>query len=220
MTVNEETYFHRLAKQHREGGGIFLFYQFDTETGAVAPGSGQVAAGGTWATLKLSTTDRDSNAIADVLDEIAVGTYLMVRSQERPEEFVLLEVTAYDGSFDGDTWRRWACTIHYSTGTASWAEDDYVTVSLGVGGGDGSAAGEYHVHAFQEDLSAECDGVKVNFITANQFEEDTLNVFEDGALLRVGLTKDYTEDWPYDNFTLAVAPVGTLTVEYLVELGE
>jgi len=77
-----------------------------------------------------------------------------------------------------------------------------------------------HVHIFDEDISLECDGVKTNFLTANQYEEYTLSVFHNGHLLRPGLTKDYTEDWPYDNFTLATAPLDSdsLTVQYLVQL--
>ena len=78
-----------------------------------------------------------------------------------------------------------------------------------------------HVHVYQEDLSLECDGAKTEFLTANQYEAYSLNVFHNGHLLRMGATKDYTEGTFCDSFALQITAPSqgdSLVVEYLAEL--
>jgi hypothetical protein len=77
-----------------------------------------------------------------------------------------------------------------------------------------------HIHTFNEDLSHECDGVKTEFIVANEFEPDALYVHHNGHLLRPGSSKDFTELPSADGFTVLLAappnPNDTLTCAYLV----
>jgi len=77
-----------------------------------------------------------------------------------------------------------------------------------------------HVHVYKENLSAQCNGVKVTFLTANQFEPITLRVFHQRAEEVDGVAEDYVELGTYDGFTLAAAPAGgdKLVVHYLAEL--
>ena len=212
MTINEDQYFHREAKQSREGGGILLFYQWDTATGA-SPASGYIRFGDAPHTyMAIHETDRDGVDISAFLDEFGLN-HVMIRGQENPERF-------WFGTFDSlhaddGASRRYVITLIDSSGALD--DNEYVTVSFS---GGVAVASTDHAHIFQEDLSMECDGAKVNFITANQFQEDTLNVFHNSHLVRIGLLKDYTEDWPYDNFTMDTAPADgdVLTIEYIAEL--
>lgn len=79
------------------------------------------------------------------------------------------------------------------------------TVSLGDHAHSGSASlTQLHEHAIGEDLTAETDGVKVTFITANEFEPETVAVYLLGARLRPGT--DYTEDAGCQSITFGAAP--------------
>lgn len=75
-----------------------------------------------------------------------------------------------------------------------------------------------HVHANKEDKSAECDGVKVTFITAQQFEPYTLRVFHE-RLEQVDGMVDYAEGAMYDHFDMVAAPDpgDKLIVHYLAQ---
>lgn len=77
-----------------------------------------------------------------------------------------------------------------------------------------------HLHVNKENKSAECNGVKVTFLTANQFEPITLRVVHERAEEVDGVGEDYVELGTYDGFTMAVAPAGgdKLIVHYLAEL--
>jgi hypothetical protein len=74
-----------------------------------------------------------------------------------------------------------------------------------------------HIHAYKENKSAECDGAKVVFITAQQFEDDTLRVMLNGQEQVDGVANDYVEAALLDEFTMAVAPIAgdTLICHYL-----
>lgn len=63
-----------------------------------------------------------------------------------------------------------------------------------------------HVHVYNEDHSAECDGVETEFFTVNAFELFTTNIFLNGQLLTVGSGNDYTEGALGDSVLLATAP--------------
>lgn len=75
-----------------------------------------------------------------------------------------------------------------------------------------------HIHAYKEDKSAECDGVKVTFITAQQFEPYTLRVFHE-RLEQVDGMVDYAEGAMYDHFDMVAAPDpgDKLIVHYLAQ---
>jgi len=91
-----------------------------------------------------------------------------------------------------------------------------VTVDITPGGdGDGE---EGHIHAYKEDKSAECDGAKITFITAQQFEPYTLRVLLNGQEQIDGMG-DYAEGVLYDHFDMAIAPVGgdKLVAHYLAQ---
>ena len=63
---------------------------------------------------------------------------------------------------------------------------------------------QLHEHAIGEDLTAETDGAKVTFLTANEFEPETIAVYLAGARKRP--VTDYSEDAGYQSITFAVAP--------------
>lgn len=90
-----------------------------------------------------------------------------------------------------------------------------VTVDI-TPGGDGD--GGEHIHAYKEDKSAECDGVKVTFITAQQFEPYTLRVFHE-RLEQVDGMVDFAEGAMYDHFDMVAAPDpgDKLIVHYLAQ---
>lgn len=77
-----------------------------------------------------------------------------------------------------------------------------------------------HAHADKEDKSAECDGAKTVFYTANEFEEGTLRVVLNGHDLP-WVTQLYTVGAMFDSFTMALAPSGddTLLAYYIARLG-
>ena len=77
-----------------------------------------------------------------------------------------------------------------------------------------------HLHIYKENKSAECNGVKVTFLTANQFEPETLRVFHQRDEEIDGVAEDYVELGTFDGFTMAAAPAGgeKLIVHYLAEL--
>lgn len=64
---------------------------------------------------------------------------------------------------------------------------------------------ELHEHAWQEDWTAAANGVKVNFITANEFSEETTLITLNGSAQRAGT--DYTEDALFNSMTFTVAPL-------------
>jgi len=92
-----------------------------------------------------------------------------------------------------------------------------VTVDI-TPGGNGNGNGE-HIHAYKEDKSAECDGVKVTFIVAQQFEAYTLRLALNGQEQVDGAANDYIEGAMRDTLTMAVAPVAgdTLVLHYLAQ---
>jgi len=69
----------------------------------------------------------------------------------------------------------------------------------------GALAG-LHVHVWKEDKSGECDDSKTVFITAQQFEPETLCVALNGLEQREGATLDFTEGSMHDSFTMVTAP--------------
>ena len=78
-----------------------------------------------------------------------------------------------------------------------------------------------HVHAINEDKTGECNGAKLIFQTANAWEPESLQVFYNGHLLRLGV--DIAEGEFRDEFEWldAGSPPGvtdTLTVAYLSEV--
>lgn len=77
---------------------------------------------------------------------------------------------------------------------------------------------DLHQHTYQEDHTAECDGAEDNFITANQFEENTTMVWLNGILQRPDV--DYTEDVTLDALTFTTAPEDDdiLIIAYIVDL--
>lgn len=77
-----------------------------------------------------------------------------------------------------------------------------------------------HVHVYKENLSALCDGARVQFFTANEFEEQTLRVLHQRDEEVDGVAEDYVEDALFNSFTMAVAPAGgdTLVAHYLATL--
>lgn len=90
----------------------------------------------------------------------------------------------------------------------------------------GSAGEGTHVHIFHEDHSAECDGAKILFHPANQFEFETLQIFYNG--LHLTLNEDFVEGAFYDEVLLTPAsallpaapiPGDKLIFAYLAELG-
>ncbi len=83
----------------------------------------------------------------------------------------------------------------------------------------GEAVATKHIHAYKEDKSEECDGVKVTFITAQQFEPYTLRVFHERLEQVDGAAEDYEEGAMGDSFTMAVAPSGgdKLIMHYLAQ---
>lgn len=81
-----------------------------------------------------------------------------------------------------------------------------------------------HVHVFHEDKSLECDGAKLLFHPANQFEFETIQIFYNG--LHLTLNEDFSEGAFYDEVLLtpgsallAAAPIlgDKLIFMYLVE---
>ena len=72
-----------------------------------------------------------------------------------------------------------------------------------------------HIHAINEDKSAECDGVKTVFIPAQEYEPETLKALLNGQALT--LDDDYTEGTFYDEITVSVAPIGgdALVLDYI-----
>jgi hypothetical protein len=72
-----------------------------------------------------------------------------------------------------------------------------------------------HLHIFMEDHTAECNDSKDSFLTAFQFEEDTLKVYLDGSLVR-----GVDPFAPRDGFSMPFTPssTNTLLVEYLAVL--
>lgn len=101
--------------------------------------------------------------------------------------------------------------------TTAWAGyfvgDVNITGDLTVGGA--GLLTYLHEHVTGEDHTAETDGVKTNFITANEFGADTVAVYLNG--LRLVPVTDYTEDGTYDAVTLSVAPAGgdNLILDYI-----
>jgi len=94
-----------------------------------------------------------------------------------------------------------------------------VTVMQGVQGDQGAQGddgGGGHIHVYNENKSNECDGSKVLFITAQEFEEETLSIMLNGQVQVLGTDYDYVENEP-DQFTMAVAPEvdDTLIIEYI-----
>ena len=71
-----------------------------------------------------------------------------------------------------------------------------------------------HLHVFNEDKSKECNGSKTTFITANEFEPNTLVVYKNGLLLRPSTALDFYEGSFYDSFVLTAAPGSTATLAY------
>lgn len=74
-----------------------------------------------------------------------------------------------------------------------------------------------HEHVVNEDQSAACDGVKVNFITANEFVPETTQVFLEGVIQRPGPGLDYAEDDGYNSFEFLAAPnaLDVLLISYI-----
>jgi len=88
------------------------------------------------------------------------------------------------------------------------------STAVGVVGG--------HVHVYRENKSAECNGTKTIFYTANQFEQATLGLTLNGLDQREGATYDYTVGAFYDVVVMNVAPkVGdSFFLQYLAKLVE
>lgn len=63
---------------------------------------------------------------------------------------------------------------------------------------------QLHEHVIGEDLTAETNSAKVTFLTANEFEPESLAAYLNGARQRP--VTDYTEDAGYQSITFAVAP--------------
>ena len=78
------------------------------------------------------------------------------------------------------------------------------------------AGGSWPVTITNEDHTAETDGTKTNFITANVFQSESTQVFLAGALQRPN--DDYTEDASLDAVTFASAPAASdLLITYIAE---
>lgn len=64
-----------------------------------------------------------------------------------------------------------------------------------------------------ENLSSQVTGSNINFSTASQFVEDTIQVYYNGVLQIQGGSDDYTEDGDRRGVTFALAPeTGTKVV--------
>jgi hypothetical protein len=77
---------------------------------------------------------------------------------------------------------------------------------------------EVHQHIFQEDHSAECNGVLLEFATDDYFIAATTMVWLNGLLQHPGAGKDYTEDVDLLGITFATAPLtgDSLIIAYIV----
>lgn len=78
-----------------------------------------------------------------------------------------------------------------------------------------------HLHIVNENKSLECNSSKITFVTANEFEPDTLQIWKAGLALRSGSGLDFAEGSLYDSFAMTVAPTcaQTLLAAYLARLG-
>jgi hypothetical protein len=70
----------------------------------------------------------------------------------------------------------------------------------------GTCCGAIHVGAYNEDHTAEADGARLNFITANEFVPGTVQVWQAGILGQPGAGYDYVEDATCDAITCAAPP--------------
>ena len=90
---------------------------------------------------------------------------------------------------------------------------------------------DQHLHIFNEDHSFECDGTKYIFVSTQEFEPGTLQVFHNGHLLRCRSDVLGLEDWiedadvaecessdAFEMLVNAPAPGDSLTVQYLAIL--
>lgn len=74
-----------------------------------------------------------------------------------------------------------------------------------------------HEEVHNEDHTGACDGARVNFITANEYEPERTQVYLSGVRQRLGSGNDYTEDDTLDAITFDEAPLATdvLLVDYV-----
>lgn len=75
---------------------------------------------------------------------------------------------------------------------------------------------DLHEHAVNEDLSLECDGAKLTFITVNEFSPETTVVALNGLRQRIGAGNAYAEGALYDSIVFSSAPIAgdELIIDY------
>lgn len=73
-------------------------------------------------------------------------------------------------------------------------------------------------HSVNEDHSAQLDGVRTEFLLANEAQPETTRVYLDGVRQRLGAGYQYQEGAFYDSYVLAAAPVAgrALLVDYVL----